>query len=363
MEFSEAIIKTFTKEPHPLVWQPRLEEWYHANARNGTLPPKYKDVPLLAIYDEFHASVRGYNICFKISYDEEINISVEHKEDRTITTWRTPSGTLQQIELRGAQSSQTVEFPIKTIDDIPALKCLLEHRNIVLDPDAYNSNIHKWNDGKRAVPTTFLPRIPILQLILEYMGFESTIYALYENPAEIEGLMEFIEEADNAIYEVTKKSSLKLANFGDNLHSDLISPPLFKKYALPHYQRRSAELHSAGIYCYPHWDGNVKPILHFSTQCGFDGVEAITPKPQGDVDIDDIAQNIGDLILLDGIPAVSFLPWEKEKDLIKIVEKLLSTFAPNLILGISDELPPDGNIEQVRLVSEIVEDWNSKNNI
>lgn len=34
--------------------------------------------------------------------------------------------------------------------------------------------------------------------------------------------------------------------------------------------------------------------------------------------------------------------------------KVLEIFSPNLIMGVSDELPPGGDIKKVKLVSEIV---------
>ena len=41
-------------------------------------------------------------------------------------------------------------------------------------------------------------------------------------------------------------------------------------------------------------------------------------------------------------------------DLEEFTEKIVDMFAPRLVLGISDELSPPGDIEKVRLVSEIV---------
>jgi hypothetical protein len=38
------------------------------------------------------------------------------------------------------------------------------------------------------------------------------------------------------------------------------------------------------------------------------------------------------------------------------VKRLVELFYPRLILGISDELPPDGDIERVKLVGQLVEE-------
>lgn len=38
----------------------------------------------------------------------------------------------------------------------------------------------------------------------------------------------------------------------------------------------------------------------------------------------------------------------------RFTEKLVSMFAPNLILGVSDEVPPPADIERVRAVGKFV---------
>jgi hypothetical protein len=71
--------------------------------------------------------------------------------------------------------------------------------------------------------------------------------------------------------------------------------------------------------------------------------------------IDEIKENIGDKILIDGIPAVLFLETYPIEQLLATTEKLIRLFHPQLILGISDELPQGAGveaIERVRLVAE-----------
>lgn len=41
------------------------------------------------------------------------------------------------------------------------------------------------------------------------------------------------------------------------------------------------------------------------------------------------------------------------------VHKILKLFAPNLILGISDEISSTGDIERIRLVGKIVDEYNA----
>jgi hypothetical protein len=44
------------------------------------------------------------------------------------------------------------------------------------------------------------------------------------------------------------------------------------------------------------------------------------------------------------------------EDIRTCVRELVDTFYPRLVLGISDELPPNADIERVRLIGEMIQD-------
>ena len=92
-----------------------------------------------------------------------------------------------------------------------------------------------------------------------------------------------------------------------------------------------------------------------------DGIEAITPVPQGDVTLEEMKEGLGDdMYLVDGIPAIYFDDIYPEETLVECVHKILDMFAPNLVLGISDEISSTGDIERIRLVGKIVDEYNAK---
>jgi hypothetical protein len=99
-------------------------------------------------------------------------------------------------------------------------------------------------------------------------------------------------------------------------------------------------------------DGALKPLLPYLSKLPQHGIEAPTPLPQGDVELEELCEAMGEKIILDGIPCVHFLPDFPRGELEECVERLLELQAPRLILGISDEISPPGDIERVRYVSE-----------
>jgi len=342
------------------MWQPRLEHWYFTNKRLGRLPERYRDMSLVELYDDLGCSIRAYHFygpCIRVVRGEGVSYeTVEDTPKRTVHLWKTPVGTLRSVTQKTAESSLCREFPVKTIEDLKVIEYSLRTRRFEFDHAMFAEA--ERTIGDRGAPTAFNQRIPIQRLIIELMGFEPTMFALHDYPREMEAFMRLVEETDDAFYDVFKACPMEIYNFGDNVDSTMLPPPLMRKYALPYYQRRNAELHAAGKRTYPHWDGALKGLMPFVRECGFDGYEAFTPQPMGDITLEEIAEAMGhDYVLVDGIPATHFLAPFTMDDVEEFAVKVLDMFAPSLILGISDELPPPGDIERVRLVSEIVRDY------
>ncbi len=387
MTFKDAVVAVFEGEdPKQVVWQPRIENWYDVNKRRGTLPKKYKKMSLLEVYDDLDCSPRPYTYprpspedltdwgmegrggycpqntppVIRIKPGQSVKARQIIEKGLLIEKWETPKGVLTRKWHVSDLSivPNVVEFPVKKLEDLEIIEYILGEQQFVFDQSAWNKVENKIGD--RAPIAMNVPRAPLQQLILFYLGYQNTIFALHDNPQKMDRFLRLAEEADDKAYEVIKKSPVKIVNFPENVDSKFVSPPLLEKYLLPHWQKRTAELKKAGKYTDVHWDGYIKSILPYVHNTGFDGFEALTPEPQGDVTLEEIKEALGDdFICLDGIPATYFLPWENEDTLIKTTKRLLDLFVPKIILGISDEIPANGDMERVRLISELVKDYNS----
>ncbi|MEE8441107.1 MAG: hypothetical protein V3S41_05240 [Spirochaetia bacterium] len=201
----------------------------------------------------------------------------------------------------------------------------------------------------------------VQNLYINRMGVEAGVFALYDWPHTTEAFFAALEENHDRLIEVINKSPVHIINFGENVHSATLSPDLFLKYHLPACRRRTDKLHAAGKFVCSHWDGDCGPLLQYVKESGLDGIEAITPQPQGDVTLEQIKDGLGDqLFLFDGIPAVYFDELFEVDVLVGCVHRLVELFAPKLVLGISDELSSTGDIERLRLVGQIVDTYNAQ---
>lgn len=339
--------------------------WYDDRKFNGgDLPGIYKGMDLPALYRELGCSNRiyDYNACFRVKEDPSIVRSKNSISDlETEYKIATPVGTINTIY--AANTSNGGCYPTKwwveDEEDLRVMSYILEHQEWYWSEETYQKLIERW--GRIGAPIIFMPRVNLQYLYLDIMGVENAVYALTDFPEEVEAFFEVLEKNQMQMIDVINQSPIEMINFGDNLHCRLLPDEYFEKYILPAYQRRCAKLHEAGKFVFSHWDGDTKSILKYAKQTGLDGIEAITPIPQGDVTLKEVKEALGDdLWLVDGVAAILFDDRYPEEELRSQVTECIELFAPKLILGISDEISSTGNIERIRLVQEMVDEYNEK---
>ncbi len=358
----ELNLRVFRAEPvpHPF-FQPRMEPWYAWHVEGPGLPERYANMSLLELYDDLRLSMRyvhyytGMPDPVQVRLSDEVEVEVRQDGDRQVKVLTTPHGKLvEKLHLTVDKTWRTVEFPVKGRQDLPALKWLLQRRTATFSPENFEAGSRFVGD--RGEPQFWLPKSPYQALCQQWMKLEDFIYALADAPAEVEEVMNLIDRTYDPLYEgLVDYGGVNIVNFGENIHQQLLSPAYFEKYIIPWYEKRVGQLREAGVFTHVHIDGYFRQLLPYLAELPFDGLEALTPEPQGDATLEDMAEHIGDKVLLDGIPAVLFLPTYPEKRLMDCVKRVVELFHPRLVLGISDELPEGADqdsVERVRRVSE-----------
>lgn len=345
-----------------ILWQPRIGCWFEDKQFAGEeFPDVFKGMDLVEIYKELGCSNRiyEYNDCFQAEDDETI-----HRRQRRLSaleteyTVNTPVGSICCIMAENTSNSGTFakKWWVEDEEDLKVMSYILEHQTWIWREDVYQKIQKKW--GRIGAPAIFMPRVNIQYLYIDIMGVENAVYLLTDEKEAVEAFFQVFEKNQEQMIEVINQSPIEMVDFGDNLHCGMLPPAYFEEYILPAYQRRCKLLHQGGKFVYAHWDGDTKTILKYARQTGLDGIEAITPKPQGDVTLQEVKEALGDMWLLDGIAAILFDDRYPMQELIDQVKECIDLFAPHLILGISDELSSTGNIERVRMVRKLVDEYN-----
>ncbi len=343
-----------------VLFQPRLESWFHwhREAHPDLMPDRYRGMDVYGFFDELDLSMRyvdyytGFPSPIEVRHSPAVKKEVVKGAGRIVETYRTPKGDLRTvISLTDDKAWWTTEFLLKDREGLPAFEWLMENTEYHFDAGAFTRAAKALGD--RGEPQFFLPRSPYQRFAVELMDFEQFIFAMADEPERMERIFAAMDRAYDALYaEIAGFGGIRILNFGENIHVQHMSPEYFKRYLVPFYEKRSGFLRSAGIFTHIHIDGYFKPLLPLLSRLPFDGLEALTPKPQGDVTLEEIRENIGDKVLLDGIPALYFTPSFSRDELLECVEKLVAWFHPRLVLGISDEIPEGaGEAELSKLIA------------
>jgi len=386
VNFKDLILRTFQrKKIDRIVYQPRIMLWFNSNYVNfknvnsikqekfnplkipineriNNVPEAWFGKNPIEIHKEIYSSIRytaetiGINYFFKnFKKDSKISIKIENDEfgNRFIKI-TTPVGSVTEKHRHG----YAIEKMVKKEEDLKVVKYLVEQEEYFYNKFMYEAAIEEL--GNIGVPQTYFWRSPYQKCIIEYLGFERTTIWLKRKPQLMEDFISFLEEIDRKNYKIVINSDLQILNFGENIDANLSPPKIFEKYLIPYYEERVKWLKNAPIpkFTHIHIDGHCKDLLPYISQLPFDGIEALTPEPQGDVSLEELRDNIGNKILLDGIPATLFMHQFPVDKLIETVKKALEYFSPNFILGVSDELPGNTDGKRLKIVGEILNNYN-----
>ncbi|MHA1997385.1 MAG: hypothetical protein ACTSU9_04645 [Promethearchaeota archaeon] len=383
--FAERQDSTFKHENvERIVWQPRFSDWYWQNHINR-LHPGIPDEKLATfdfkcpdldrqifgmeqweIYDYLGASPRYPGECWPgmFFFYQEANPDADIvekyiKDDAGNTHHKiiTPFGVL--TESRRFGSSYPDERILKKREDFKAVLYYIENKCVKC---SFNESMweifHDVNEG-RCVTVASAWRSPYNKCIVELAGTMRTMILMKRYTNDFD---EFCNELERINFEIIMptimKSDVKYFSQGDNVDCMNNPPPVYKKYQQPYFERIAKECRKAGKFSFAHYDGHLKDILPFLGEdfYPFDGIEAPTILPQGDVSLDELKDALGEgIIVLDGITSTLFTKYYSDNDFVKHVNAVLEAFYPNIVLGVSDEVPPNGLFNRMKMVEKIVE--------
>ncbi len=385
--FEERQLATFKHEPvERIVWQPRFSDWYiqnhiyqlrpdmnpkqlaSYNLKCPDLPTEIYGMELVEIYDYLEASPRYPGECwpsmgfFGTKSNPDADIQHHYRTDEEGNRYHnitTPCGNLTESWRAG--SSYPHERMLKTRSDFKPLLYYLENSTAEYQFNSMMYEIFQEENAGRCVSVSGPWRSPYNKCIVELAGTKATMILMKRYTKEFDAFCDELERINfEVIMPTLMASPVDFISLGDNVDCRNNPPPVYEKYQLPYFERVAKECKRAGKFSFAHYDGNLEDLLPYMSneRFPFDGIEAPTFHPQGDVSIQEFRAALGDeIILLDGIPSTIFLSYFSQDKFVELVQEVLEAFSPNLILGVSDEYSPNGLFKRLQMVSKIVEKY------
>ena len=252
-----------------------------------------------------------------------------------------------------------IEHFLKTEADLPIMKYIYE--NTRFEPDYDFAVKRKSQVGDQGVVLCYLPKSPFMHLLALEAGVMSVTMVAMTMPDEFQELLDVMKNAFDQAAQIAVDSPAEVLMIPENLSSEMVGPDFFEMYMRAYQEEWTTNIKEAGKYSFIHIDGTMAGLLNQEASVGFSVLEALTPHPVGDLKWEELADFAGDSksILWGGIPGVYFTANVSEEEFERHVKHILGIMVkePRYVLGVADQVPPDGLEERVKRVGELVEQY------
>lgn len=347
------------RQPDQVPWFGDLDYWANSLIRRGLKP---KDFILSDDYLQWHRDLGvGFYLQGYFPFKQNLTgceIREWYEGYRRYKEILTPLGSVRECWefIPTSFSDAPVEHFMKSETDIPVMKYIYE--NTRFEPDYDQAYLRKRQVGDEGVVLCYLPKSPFMHLLALEAGVMSVTIAALTAPEAFKDLLDTMKLAFDQAALIAVESPAEVLMIPENLSSEMVGPDLFNLYMVDYQKEWTTKIREAGKYSFIHIDGTLAGLLKEEAAVGFTVLEALTPYPVGDMKWEDLETLIGDSksILWGGIPGSYFTGCVSDDEFDRHVKHLLSimTKSPGFVLGVADQVPPDGLERRVKRVGELV---------
>jgi hypothetical protein len=333
------------------VYLPDLTLWYRWHTQRGTLPAQWQGHTLPQIAEALGVPAWTVTRPWRVELSG-IQVDTQEAAGQRTVRYRTPAGSLTAAWSLGPDGDwwQT-EYPIKTLEDLPAARELISARAYLLDPLNPPSSLSSPSPPS-SLRSLELPMRPYSDLLHTLLGWGDGLMLLMgEGRAALVEMLGLLEEKLQALVEQVAGLPGDLALAPDNLDGQYISPRVFREQLAPSYRRTADALHAAGKSLVVHVGGPVKRLLPLLAAAGVDAVEGIAPAPQSDATLAEARTVAGPaLTLWGGIPQDYLIAERTTEEFERAVAEAVAQAAgdPRMILGVADRVPVDADLGRLQ---------------
>jgi hypothetical protein len=346
-------------QPDQVPWFGDLDYWASALVAEGKEPQNFRES---AAYIQWHRELgvgfylQGY-FPFKAALDLEER--TWHEGNRRYRELVTPRGNLRECweYLPRSYTEAPVEHLVKSEKDLPALCYLYERTS--WEPDYEYALRRREQIGDQGILLSYLPRSPFMHLVVAEAGIAAVTFAERSAPDELAVTLAVMRDAFERAARIAVESPAEVLMIPENLSSEVVGTRYYETYVRAYEEKWFGEIAKAGKSSFIHMDGTLKGLLRQVASTGVHVIEAMTPHPVGDLSIGEwagVAKSPG-TILWGGIPGIYFTPHVSDQEFDRHVREVLEVMrtSPRYVLGVADQVPPDGLERRVKRVEELVD--------
>lgn len=382
MNRRENVLKLLRGEkPEYLPWFGDLAYWIDYLQEESKMPPKYltgNDIAtgsvnkgLAGTFPEdglqmLHRDLgvglylQGYFPFVEEYHDLEYTFREDPVNRVKTTTFKTPVGTLREVWvwLPGSYSWGVREHLVKGAEDLPALKYIYEHTTYRTDYAL--ADLRTRTIGDQGIVVVYAPKTPMMELVALKAGLETVVDMYLDEPESLEETLAAMEKKVDEALEIALAAPADIIFFPENLSSEMVGGAIYDTYIAPLHRRWTQRAREAGRPSFVHLDGTLRPLITELSKNGFQVIEAVTPKPVGDLEVKELRQYVKDeTILWGGLPGGFFTEEMSDEAFDAYVIDVIHTMKQqgNFVLGVADQVVPGSSFRRIQRVSQLIEKY------
>jgi hypothetical protein len=307
--------------------------------------------PVYAVYDWFvqHRSIDWQRLfsqglgqinhanLLKIHRPNLKIVETTHPTDRGLrrdVRWITDRGELHEWYL----DEWRQEHFIKSPEDYDIVRRALEGSEFVADDGPFLQSEAVLGDG--GITVGQLTRTPMMAVQIDLAGLERFSFDIAEEHPSLMELLELMTELLLRQFREAIKTPARYIKLWENLSIDTVGGPRYRRFFVPLYNTILEILRAADKRLLVHYDGKLQQISNDITALDIDGIDSLTPSPEGDMSIAEARACWPDKFLWLHPP----LGWHREEPeiLSERVSRMLAEAGPSrYCLMISEDVPPN----------------------
>ncbi len=374
-----------------IPYAPRLDLWYNANKRAGTLPAKYARATLAQLVDDlgwgYHAVIPDFRDLHGPLDDadralgiynlrampvrtvfENVERRVRVDGDRTRVEYVTPKGTIRTTTLydegmkrAGITITHVEETAFKSAADYAALGWIFENARVEPNAEGYAEFASRIGDRGVAVAYISMAASPMHALLRDLMPFDVFFYETFDHPDELRALSDALGGYFRRLTAVAAASAAEVLLFGANYDASTTYPPFFARHMTPWLREFAGMLHARGKFLLTHTDGENTGLLEEYLRSEFDVADSICPKPMTKLTLREVRETFaGRIAIMGGVPSVALLKSSMhDAEFGRFLDGFFADLgrAERLILGVSDTTPPAAEFDRLVEIARRVEEF------
>lgn len=270
------------------------------------------------------------------------------------TRYETAEGQLSTVARTAGNAEETyhTERLFKGPEDYGALESLIRSRRYEPAYEAMGRAQETMRDS--GVVVAELGYSPMHELMMSVMGLDRFAEEWAVRRDQVLRLYEALVEDRGRLYAVASGAPCLAVNYCGNVSAEVVGVERFEQYYVPNYDACAAVMHAAGKVVGVHFDANTWALTELIGATAIDYVEALTPRPDGDMTVAEARTDWHDKILWINVPYSLHLADPEEIG--QALRQLMWEAAPGdrFMIGITEAVPGDSWQESFPAILRVI---------